>query len=88
MQVVIDFVITVKPSSAFIYITIPNLQWLLQIADKNRQVEWFIIRSFWKNLMEVVSNSQHLADRNIKFQLGLQIKFLVNYNPQITGRQK
>ena len=34
MQVVINFVITVKPSITFQYLPIPNLQWLLQIADK------------------------------------------------------
>ena len=36
MQVVIDFVITVKPSNTFIYLPIPNLQWILQIADKKQ----------------------------------------------------
>ena len=90
MQVVINFVITVKPSNTFRYLLIQNLQSLLQIADKKQTVEWFIMRSFWKNLPEVVSTSQHfsLADRKIKFQLGLQIKLPVNYNPETTGRQK
>ena len=36
MQVVINFIITVKPSNTFQYIPIPNLQWLLQIAEKKQ----------------------------------------------------
>ena len=34
MQVVINFVITVKSSNNFQYLPIPNLPWLLQIAGK------------------------------------------------------
>ena len=37
MQVVINFVITVKSSNTFQYLPIPNLQWLLQIADKKQK---------------------------------------------------
>ena len=85
MQVVINFVITVKPSITFQFQTFSESS---KQRRKNRQVEWFIMRSFWKNLPEVVSNSRHfsLADRNIKLQLGLHIKLPVNYNRQITGR--
>ena len=36
MQVVINFVITVKSSSTFQYLPIPHLQWHLQIADKKQ----------------------------------------------------
>ena len=36
MQVVINFVVTVKPSNTFQYLLIPNLQWLLQIEDKKQ----------------------------------------------------
>ena len=39
MQVVINFVITVKPSNTFRYLLIQNLQSLLQIADKKQTVE-------------------------------------------------
>ena len=36
MQVVINFVIAVKPSNTFQYLPIPNLQWHFQIADKKQ----------------------------------------------------
>ena len=36
MLVVINFVITVKPSNTFQYILIPNLQWHLQIVDQKQ----------------------------------------------------
>ena len=90
MQVVINFLITVKTSNTFQYLPIPNLQWLLQKADKKETSGMIYYEIFLKKPPVVVSNSQHfsLVDRNIKFQLGLQIKIPVNYNPQITGRQK
>ena len=80
MQVVIKFAITVKPSNAFEYLPIPNLQWLLQIADK-KESGMIYYEIFLKK--PSVSNSQHfsLADRNIKLQLGFQIKLP-------TGRKK
>ena len=72
MQVVINFVITVKLSNTFQHLPVPNLQWLLQIAGKKQTSGMIYYDIFLKNPPEVVSNSQHfsLVDRNTKFQLG------------------
>ena len=50
MQVIINFVITVKPSNTFQYLPIPNLQWLLQIADKKQKSGIIYYEIFLKKL--------------------------------------
>ena len=48
MQVIINFVITVKPSNTFQYLPIPNLQWHLQIADKKQMTGMIYYKIFLK----------------------------------------
>ena len=48
MQVIINFVITVKPSNTFQYLPIPNLQWQLQIADKKQTTRMIYYEIFLK----------------------------------------
>ena len=53
MQLVLNFLITVKPSNTFQYLPIPNIQWLLQIADKKQisgtiYYEIFLKKTFQK----------------------------------------
>ena len=54
MQVIINFVITVKHSNIFQYLPIPNLQWHLQIADKKQTIgmiyyEIFLEKPSWSS---------------------------------------
>ena len=63
MQLVLNFLITVKPSNTFQYLPIPNLQWLLQIADKNQLSgtiydEIFLKKTFRK--WSVIASTSHL----------------------------
>ena len=48
MQVVINFVITVKPFNTFRYFLIPSLQSLLQIADKKQTSRMIYYEIFLK----------------------------------------
>ena len=48
MQVVINFVIAVKPSNTFQYLPIPNLQRHLQITDKKQTSGMIYYKVFLK----------------------------------------